>query len=85
MENKESPIIILSKENLIQSILMDMGTFTFLGGMFYLNYHYFGNSWFVAFILFIIIIMQLSALKPNRRFYNIDSAIKYLESLKKED
>lgn len=76
---------LIIKRNVLCSILEDVVTFGMLGGTVWFNQTYCGASWFLnALILWGFIMMVVSYPKIYySRFYNLDSAIKHLESLRK--
>jgi len=75
---------IIVKENLFQSIIADILTFGALIGVIAINYQYFENSTFGAWMLGIMFFIMISA-KAKQRSKEIigkENLIKYLEHLK---
>jgi len=59
-----------------------------LGGLWYLNYHYLGNSWFIGFTLGFMIIVTVAAKFTSsfrKVFYSYKEALDYLKSEVEEE
>ncbi len=73
--------IIFYRESLIQSLLADFGTFSFLLGGAWFNYHMIGNSKFINAILLIMFLFFLIVKGGPRKhvFTSKEDLIKYLK------
>lgn len=53
--------IIIKRESIFQSIVCDTYSFMILGALFYFNYKFIGGSYFVNFLIILLIILKLFA------------------------
>jgi hypothetical protein len=70
--------VIFNKESLVRSIMKDLSSLSILGGLFYFNYHYIGNSYFVNFLILCVIIIRIISLSTKGSndfsFYEVDNS-----------
>lgn len=45
--SKDIRVTIIPREGVIASLIRDAGSFTFIGGLFWLNHNHLGDHWFV--------------------------------------
>tara|TARA_R110000772_G_scaffold140171_3_gene249338 strand:+ start:107 stop:385 length:279 start_codon:yes stop_codon:yes gene_type:complete len=53
--------IIIRRESIFQSVVCDTYSFIILGALFYFNYKFINGSYFVNFLIIILIILRLCA------------------------
>lgn len=84
MTTKDAPLVIYYRESLISSVLADIFTMGFLGLLFVFNHFYLADSKITAIVFFVVFLLYAIG-KANgkaKRFYNIDTAIEYLQQEK---
>lgn len=54
----EEKVIIITRESIMQSIVSDIFSFVSLGGFFWFNYNFIGNSKFVNFLILLLIMCK---------------------------
>jgi hypothetical protein len=57
MDNKK--IIIVTRESIIESVIKDIFSMIFLGALFYFNQHFIGGSYFVNFLIIVMILIYV--------------------------
>ena len=74
---------IILKENLTQSIIADIGTFSFLCSSVWFNYNFIGGSYFLNAVILIMFLLFIIA-KFNSKKYTFHSkkeAVGFINSL----
>ena len=83
---KEKIKFIVVKESLAQSIVSDIFTFACMFVVFWANEKYCnGNNWLSALLILSIMLFAIKSTSKGEFFYNIDDAIKYLKTLRKDN
>ena len=77
------------REGLGQSIIADTYSIFTLGLLFWFNHNFIGGSYFVNFLIFLVIVIKLIARISNqnklRRFASRKDLIEYLQKLEAEE
>jgi len=80
MDEKQKLVVIIS-ENVVVSLIKDIGTFLLFAGLLYFNHKYLDGMVFID-VLFIIIALMMLVGRSSKRVFNGNKsdAIKWLEN-----
>ena len=75
--------IIALHESILSSLIKDLLTFGVMGLLFYANAQFFGNHGIVAVFLGVAVLVYVcgSATTHDKRFYDKESAIEYINKI----